>query len=142
MTQDQIVPGYTQAAFDGRMKYFELLFKLLTESKTAGMLGDLSIWYRGLELSYNMIQPYIGAEREEIRKSLDTVRKEVFLLDKRGYSSQIANLRYRFKLDEKFLAIDANLHTAAKKLYLPVTEQGDELDVGAYLKKTVRESGL
>lgn len=142
MIPDAQPTSMQQPTFDGRMKYFELLFRMLAESKGFGLMGDMPMWYRGLELSYNMVQPYINGEKDDIRKKLDGVREKVFMLDQRGFASEQARMRYKYTIDRELLSIDCALHSAAKKLYLPMSEQVLELDVESFLKRVIVESGL
>lgn len=142
MKPSELVPTMNTPTFDGRMKYFELLFRVLAESKSFGIMGDMTMWYRGLELSYNMVQAYIGSEKQEIRTALDNARKKVLMLSRRQFHSENARLHYQYGIDKELLEIDQLLHTAAKRLYLPLAEGVDEMDVGAYNKKLLRESGL
>lgn len=123
LSDEPSVSTVGKVGFDARLQYYDVLKKFMLHQKLSALTGDLSMWYRGLNILFNMVYAYINEkDRALIEERL--LRLESSL---RAYNGGTNNYTQRLmiqrRIEKELLSIERLIHMAARTLFLPVKEE-------------------
>lgn len=113
--------------FDMRLQYYDILKKVMLATKLSAIEGDLQGFYRGLRESFIMVQAYVNEDQARlIGEKLQRAKMKTYTLNVVKGGSVAT---FRNQLEELLYEIDADIHEAAKAVYLPLGGgESDEVD--------------